>query len=196
MNLTSDRIRSIGWIAVLTVCAGLTAGFALHVNAVKSEVHEAEMRILRLRQEIVFLETEFKTRANQQQLKILNEVEFGYDAPRAEQYIEGERQLAALGMPRAPGAPRPIMVAKASTEARPEGLLAMVSPLTGMAPPAREAEQAAPTGYGGAEAGKPAKSPVKIAEAAAPADAIGAAITAAGLGGRLSRIDPAGPAAP
>lgn len=172
MNLTRDRVRSIGWAAVLTVCAGLTAGLALRVNAVKSEVHDAEKRIVSLRHDILFLETEFKTRANQQQLKALNDVEFGYSAPRAEQYIEGERQLAALGKPRAPGAPQPIRVAHAATgEAQPSGLMGMVSPLSGK--PVQEA----------------AAKPAPKAASAPSGDAVAAAIDAAALGDRLSRID-------
>ena len=62
MNLTRDRVRSIGWAFVLTLCAALSAALMLRVNAVKGQVHEAEQRVIRLRHEIVFLETEFKTR--------------------------------------------------------------------------------------------------------------------------------------
>ena len=81
----------------------------------------------------VFLETEFEARSNQQQLKALNDVEFGYEAPKAEQYIEGERQLVALGMERAPGAPAPIRVASAADGDEQGAFPAMVSPLTGKA---------------------------------------------------------------
>lgn len=132
MNLTRDRLHSIGWVFVLTVCFALTLALTFRVNAVKSEVRLAEREIVRLKQHKTFLETEFLTRANQQQLRMLNEVEFGYQAPTAAQYIEGERQLAVLGKPRGPGAPEPIRVASAG-EAAPEGFAAMVSPLTGKA---------------------------------------------------------------
>jgi len=133
MNLTRDRVRSIGWAFVLTVCAGLLLGLTFRVNAVKSQVRLAERQLVSLRQEKLFLETEFEARSNQQQLKALNDVEFGYQAPRAEQYIEGERQLVALGKPRAPGAPEPIRVA-AATEGDEQGAFpTMVSPLTGKA---------------------------------------------------------------
>mgnify|MGYP000461560920 CR=1 FL=1 len=54
-------------------------------------------RILALKRETMYLETEYETRANQQQLRNLNDVEFGYQAPNAGQYLENERQLAALG---------------------------------------------------------------------------------------------------
>lgn len=132
MNLTRDRVRSIGWAFVLTVCAGLLLALTFRVNAVKSQVRLAERQIVSLRQEKLFLETEFEARSNQQQLKALNDVEFGYQAPKAEQYIEGERQLVALGKARGPGAPEPIRVASA-VPAEEGGFPAMVSPLTGKA---------------------------------------------------------------
>ena len=130
MNLTRDRVRSIGWAFVLTVCCAATLALTFRVNAVKSQVRLAERQIVSLRQEKVFLETEFETRSNQQQLRALNDVEFGYEAPTARQYLEGERQLAALGKPRAPEAPAPIRVASAALTGD-DDHPAMVSPLTG-----------------------------------------------------------------
>jgi len=132
MNLTRDRVRSIGWAFVLTVCCALTLALTFRVNAVKSQVRLAERQIVSLRAQKIFLETEFEARSNQQQLRALNDIEFGYEAPTAGQYIEGERQLAALGKPRAPEAPAPIRVAKAPVPGE-DGLPAMVSPLTGKA---------------------------------------------------------------
>ena len=137
MNLTRDRVRSIGWAFVLTVCAGMLLALTFRVNAVKSQVRLAERQLVSLRQEKLFLETEFEARSNQQQLKALNDVEFGYQAPKAEQYIEGERQLVALGKARAPGAPEPIRVASVAenvdSAAAKSAFPAMVSPLTGKA---------------------------------------------------------------
>jgi hypothetical protein len=131
MNLTRDRVRSIGWAFVLTVCFALTMALTFRVNAVKSEVRLAERQIIALQREKLFLETEFQTRSNQQALKQINDIEFGFEAPRAEQYIEGERQLANLGKPRAPGAPQPIRVASAADGDRAAPFPVMVSPLTG-----------------------------------------------------------------
>ena len=93
MNLTQDRVRSIGWAALLLVCLTLTAVLTFKVNAVKSQVRLTERKIVAVKQEKLFLETEFEARANQQQLKSLNDVEFGYQAPTAGQYLEGERSL-------------------------------------------------------------------------------------------------------
>lgn len=133
MNLTRDRLRSIGWAAVLLTCLTFTVALTFRVNAVKSRVQLVERQIVAVKQQKLFLETEFETRANQQQLSSINEVEFGYQAPAAGQYLEGERQLVALGKVRAPDAPSPIRVAKASLPVESDGLPAMVSPLTGKA---------------------------------------------------------------
>jgi hypothetical protein len=133
MNLTRDRARSIGWAIILAVCAALALVLTFRVNALKSEVRLAERKIVALKQEKIELETEFETRSNQQQLRALNDVEFGYEAPKADQYIEGERQLAVFGKPRGPGAPAPIRVAANDGTSEPSVFPAMVSPLTGKA---------------------------------------------------------------
>ena len=91
MNLTRDRVHSIGWVSVLLVCGALTLALTLRVNAVKSQVHATEVRIVAAQRSIDFLQTEFQTRANQQQLRTINDLEFGYKAPGAGQYVEGER---------------------------------------------------------------------------------------------------------
>jgi hypothetical protein len=136
MNMTRDRLQSIGWVAVLLVCFAMLIALTFRVNAVKSQVRLAERQIGALNQENKFLETEFETRANQQQLRALNDVEFGYQAPTSAQYLEGERQLAALGQPAGPGSPSPIRVAAADNAieqagAEKSGLVAMVAPLAG-----------------------------------------------------------------
>lgn len=133
MNLTRDRLRSIGWAALLVACFTVLVALTFRVNAVKSQVRLAERQIVAVKQDKLLLETEFETRANQQQLKSLNDVEFGYQAPTAGQYLESERQLAALGKPRAPDAPSPIRVASAADVTEVSLLPAMVSPLTGKA---------------------------------------------------------------
>ena len=131
MIAPSSRIRQIGWLALLAVCLMLFVALTFRVNAVKSEVVRAERQIIALERETQRLETEYQTRANQQQLANWNKVDFGYAAPRADQFLETERQLARLGEG---GAPAPIRVARApdETEAGDSSLMAMVSPLTGL----------------------------------------------------------------
>ena len=131
MIASASALRRIGWAALLGLCCALLFGLSLKVNAVKSEVRRTENRILALKRETLYLETEYETRANQQQLAAWNAVDFGYVAPTAGQYLENVRQLAALGKPAGPGAPTPIRVAAAPSETPASVLPALVSPLTG-----------------------------------------------------------------
>ncbi|QGN55567.1 hypothetical protein [Novosphingobium sp. Gsoil 351] len=147
MIASRTSLRRIGWAALLAVCCALLFALSLRVNALKSEVRRAENRIVALRTETMYLETEYETRSNQQQLSAWNAVDFGYVAPNAGQYMENVRQLAALGKAAAPDAPAPIRVASAPTEA-PGVMPAMVSPLTGKPLGAEdEAEDAAPVDH-------------------------------------------------
>lgn len=129
--LGGSRLRQLGWAAILALCIALFAGLTFKVNSVRSQVRLAERQILALQREKILLETEFETRASQQQLAQWNAVEFGYQAPGPGQYLEGERQLARLGEPRGPSAPTPIRVARAPDQPGSEKFPAMVSPLTG-----------------------------------------------------------------
>jgi hypothetical protein len=113
MNMTRDRLQSIGWFTLLAICAVLTGSLVLRVNAVKSQVQISQRQIMALKRENEFLETEYETRANQQQLAMINDLNFGYKAPEAGQYLDSERQLAMLGKPRSVDAPAPIEVASA-----------------------------------------------------------------------------------
>ena len=107
------RMRQIGWIVLLAVSLAALLALTFKVNAVKGQVRLVEREIIAAQQSKLMLETEFQTRASQQQLSDWNAVEFGYDAPRADQYVEHERQLAALGAPRGMDAPKPIRFAMA-----------------------------------------------------------------------------------
>ena len=129
--MNGSRLRQIGWAAALLGCLGLFLGLSFRVHAVKSEVLLAEREIIALKSETLELETEFQTRASQRQLADWNAVEFGYHAPRADQYLESERQLASLGSPMGPNAPSPIRVARADIPQDNAESARMVSPLTG-----------------------------------------------------------------
>lgn len=134
MIASANRLRSVGWLVLLGLCLALVLVLAFRVNALRSQIHHAEARIVALKQEKMYLETEFETRSNQQQLKAWNDVEFGYAAPSASQYLEGERQLAALSVPVAVDAPAPIRVASVDDAVIASAAFpAMVSPLSGKA---------------------------------------------------------------
>ncbi len=132
--MSGSRLHQIGWLAVLAICGSLFLALSFRVHAVKSEVLLAERQIIALERETLMLETEFEARANQRQLAEWNEVDFGYQAPRADQFFESELQLASLSAPLGPAAPSPIRVARADTAtdgAAPSVARPMVSPVSG-----------------------------------------------------------------
>ena len=138
-----SRLRQIGWAVALAICLAGFVALTFKVNSVKSEVRLAERQIIALQREKMLLETEFETRASQQQLAQWNAVEFGYRAPNAEQYLENERQLASLGEPRGLNAPAPIRVARAPDAAEHGNFPPLVSPLDGKPAERRAAPLAA-----------------------------------------------------
>lgn len=141
MIVTRSGMQKIGWAAILTVCFAMLTALTFRVNAVKSEVRLIERKLVSVQQQKELLKTEFQTRASQRKLTALNDFEFGFKAPSPGQYLENERQLAALGKPRAADAPTPIMVA--SAERNEEGTSSfptLVNPLSGRA----EAAEAKP----------------------------------------------------
>jgi hypothetical protein len=124
-----SRMRRMGWLAVLSLCTVFYLALHLKVHAVQSEVVRSERQIIALESEKALLETEFETRANQEQLASWNRIDFGYTAPAAGQFVESERQLAKFGTPRAAGAPAPILVAGIAEGDKPPPFAKFVSPL-------------------------------------------------------------------
>lgn len=134
MNMTGSRLRQIGWLVVLAACCGVFLALSFQVHAVKSEVQLAERELIALNRETTMLEIEFEARASQRQLAEWNAVDFGYRAPRADQFLEGELQLASFGAAPGPQAPDPVRFANADTSAAgaaPRAPRAMVSPVSG-----------------------------------------------------------------
>lgn len=125
------RIRRIGWLAILGACMALYALLHVKVNAVNADVVQAERRIVFLEEQNMLLETEFLTRSNQVQLAAWNRVDFGFQSPQADQFIDSPRQLASFGMPRAADAPAPIRLAGLRSGEDVPDYPRLVSPLTG-----------------------------------------------------------------
>lgn len=168
MIVTRSRMQKIGWAAILTVCFAMLTALTFRVNAVKSEVRLIERKLVSVQQQKELLKTEFQTRASQRKLTALNDFEFGFKAPTTAQYLENERQLAALGKPRSADAPAPIMVASAErSEEERSSFPTLINPLSGRA----EAAEVKPD--------KPRR----------------VATTAGNLGSRLSQVGSAKPGA-
>jgi hypothetical protein len=181
MMVSAHRFRSIGWIALLLVCLALVMVLAFRVNSLRSQVNRTEQQIIALRREKLYLETEVETRANQQQLKLWNDVEFGFVAPTAGQYLSNERQLAAFAKPDGPGTPTPIRVASADDTVAAEAAFSSVIPGLG-----GDTDLSSPAaGHDDEEAAK---------RSAKPADGAERAAAAANLGARLATVAPLGKA--
>lgn len=97
MILAVKRLKTIGWIALIFIVAIALYPLSLSVATLRSDLTRTEREILRTRAELRYLETEFATRASLTQLAMWNDLEYGYEAPSAAQYLDGERELANLG---------------------------------------------------------------------------------------------------
>ena len=159
---SQSRLNRIGWVAALALCSGLYFLLHITVQSVHSEVVRAERRIIALEQDKLLLETEFQTRASQQQLATWNRVDFGYTAPTADQFIENERQLARLGMPRAADAPDPIRLARSDAGDEAPPFPRFVSPLTGRPMDERLLEPEQPSDEAGLPSPFDASAPMRI----------------------------------
>ncbi|MEL6539950.1 MAG: hypothetical protein AAF249_14105 [Pseudomonadota bacterium] len=127
-----SRQRQIFWIVALGLSLAAFAGLSLTVHFVRNAVLSADMEIVSLKKKRQLLHTEFQARASQHQLARWNRVDLGFVAPRADQYLDGRKQLAELGQPLGPGAPSPIRVASADAEqAIRVAQRKMVSPISG-----------------------------------------------------------------
>jgi len=97
MKLAIKRLEGIGWLALVFLVAIMLYPLSLSVATLRSDLARTDHKIIETKKEIRYLETEFSARANLRQLEEWNKLEFGYAAPQASQYLDGERALANLG---------------------------------------------------------------------------------------------------
>jgi hypothetical protein len=97
MTLAMKRLKNIGWLALVFMVAVLLYPLSLNVAALHSDLTRIDRDILETRQEISFLQAEIRTRASVAQLEEWNQLLYGYEPPRADQFIDGERGLASIG---------------------------------------------------------------------------------------------------
>lgn len=99
MSLAMRRLKNIGWAALVFFVAILLYPLSLKVATLHSDLTRVERDILQTKREISFLEAEVRTRASPDQLREWNRLLYGYNAPSANQYLEGDRALAELEGP-------------------------------------------------------------------------------------------------
>jgi hypothetical protein len=127
MKLAVKRLEGIGWLALVFVVAILLYPLSLSVATLRSDLTNTDKKIISVKKEIRYLETEFSARANLRQLEHWNKLEYGYSSPKASQYLEGERALANLG---GKNLRKPVKVAVISTmdKVAPAGIIGSVFP--------------------------------------------------------------------
>ena len=125
MKLAAKRLEGIGWLMLVCLVAILLYPLSLSVASLRSDLARTDQKIVSVKREIRYLETEFSARANLRQLEEWNKLEYGYVAPKAAQYLEGERALANLGGEPA-RAPVKIAVVNAMDEVQPAGIIGSV----------------------------------------------------------------------
>jgi len=97
MILAFKRLKNLGWVALVFIVIISLYPLSLSVGALRSNLERTETDIVKVKKELRYLETEFATRASMQQLEQWNQLEYGYSAPTADQFLEGERALANVG---------------------------------------------------------------------------------------------------
>lgn len=97
MRLAIKRLEGMGWLALVFLVAILLYPLSLSVATLRSDLARTDHKIVEIKKDIRYLETEFSARANLRQLEDWNKLEFGYASPQASQYLDGERALANLG---------------------------------------------------------------------------------------------------
>ncbi len=104
--MIAQRMRPIGWVAGVA-CAALSFYLvSLQVASERAALATAERRIAVTQREIRHLETEFSARASLRQLETYNQDVLALAAPKADQYLTNEVQLASYA-PGDGGAIRP-----------------------------------------------------------------------------------------
>jgi len=127
MKLAVKRLEGIGWLALVFLVAILLYPLSLSVATLRSDLARNDSKIVSIKKEIRYLETEFSARANLRQLEHWNKLEYGYVSPSAAQYLDGERALANLG---GEDLRKPVKVAVISTmdKVPPAGIIGSVFP--------------------------------------------------------------------
>ena len=115
MNTAREVWNRGAWIAAFAVAILVFLIVTMAANSARSDVQRLERSIIAMERQKLMLETEFQARANQRQLAMWNALEFGYSAPRGDQFVDRQTDLAALSSARPAGAPQPIRVVTVNT---------------------------------------------------------------------------------
>lgn len=102
--MIASRFRTVAWVAGVAIAALCCYLVSLQVAAERAKVGRLDIRLVAARADIRQLSTELDTRGRLVQLERWNADVLALTAPKADQYLAGEMQLASLAMPAAPAA--------------------------------------------------------------------------------------------
>jgi DNA polymerase III psi subunit len=136
--MIARRLRPIGWVAGVAAAALSFYLVSLQVASERTELESVQRRIVIAERDIRHLETEFSARASLRQLEAYNNEVLALAAPKVDQYLNSEVQLASY----VPGT---------------DGVLAKQAPQTALA--------SAQTGATVAPAGRPVLRQAVVADA-------------------------------
>ena len=112
--MIAQRFRPLGWVAgVATAATGLYL-VSLQVAAERGKLEAVERQIAEAQRDMRQLQTELGTRASLRQLEKWNGDVLAMSAPKAQQFLQNEGQLASVGagvLDTSPNAPPAAMAA-------------------------------------------------------------------------------------
>jgi len=144
MLMAARKLQGIGLVLLVLMFAMVLYLLSVNVAATRSELVRINGDIVKSRDAIRYLESEYAVRASMRQLERWNADNFGYSAPVAAQYLSGERELAALdGLPRARGANdvAPVLMAMVSPVDLNNNAVSIGAPVANDATPANIAKR-------------------------------------------------------
>lgn len=115
--MIARRLRPIGWVAGVAGAALALYLVSLQVAAERTHLESVERSIAITQRQIRHLETEFSARASLRQLEAYNNEVLALSAPKVDQYLTSEVQLASY-VP-GEGLPQPPRIALASADMTP-----------------------------------------------------------------------------
>ena len=94
--MIAQRFRALGWVAGIASAATGLYLVSVQVAAERAKLEQVERNINAAHRDMQQLKTELSTRASYRQLEKWNAEDLSMTAPRAEQYLHNEAQLASL----------------------------------------------------------------------------------------------------
>lgn len=100
--MIARSFKSVAWVAAIGAAALICYMFSLRGAAERADLVQLNVEAVRLQQSIRTLQTELGTRGRIDQLQHWASADFGFAAPVANQFIDGEVTLARLDQPPEP----------------------------------------------------------------------------------------------